>query len=153
MSPAVSAIILAAIFVLAVVLLRRSRSRTVLPNLHGKAPSRRLLPEAQFVVSVTDRGIECIDPQGRRQEIDWAELTSVRIRTTDTGPWCCDVFWGLHGRDGKVACVVPGGATGEQEMLAAFERLPGFDHGQVIKAMGSTKCALFTCWQAIPNTA
>jgi hypothetical protein len=58
----------------------------------------------------------------------------------------------LHGRDGIAACVVPGGATGEQEMLAAFARLPDFDHSQVIKAMGSTRNAIFVCWQNPSDT-
>jgi hypothetical protein len=69
-------------------------------------------------------------PDGNLQVIDWGELTLVGIRTTDEGPFVADVFWGLHGRDGKPPVIYPQGATGEDELLREMQRrLVGFDEG------------------------
>ncbi len=107
----------------------------------------RLMPEAQCLVEIDDVGISCKYPGGEEPRISWDELAAVNIRTNDSGPWGTDVFWGFHGRDGKAKLVIPGGATGEGEMLEALQRLPGFDDAAVIKAMGCTSNNWFECWR------
>jgi hypothetical protein len=107
-----------------------------------------LIPESLFVVRFDDEAITVTSPNGETQSVMWRDLTKVGIRTTDDGPAQPDVFWGLHTGAEKAALVFPGGATGEQEVLAAMEsRLPGFDDNQVIKAMGSTSNAYFLIWE------
>ena len=92
--------------------------------------------------------ITVVGPDGETQSVRWRDLTKVGIRTTDDGPWNPDVFWGLHAGEEKAALVFPGGATGEQEVVAAMQaQLTGFDDQQVIKAMGSTSNAYFLIWK------
>jgi hypothetical protein len=99
-------------------------------------------------VAFDDASIRTTYPNGDTHGIAWRDLTAVGIRTTDEGPFAPDLFWGLHGPDGKPALVYPGGAAGEGELLAAMQRrLPGFDDGQVIEAMGASGNAFFLVWK------
>ena len=117
-------------------------------RVRGKPP---LLPESLFVVTITDDELRVRAPDGTSSAVAWKDITLVKIRTTSDGPWQPDVFWILETRDQRPALVVVGSATGEQEMMRAFnERLPGFDDGMVIKAMGSTSDREFVCWQSTP---
>jgi hypothetical protein len=107
-----------------------------------------LMPEALNVVTFDERTITVRYSGGESRAIGWDELTMVGINTTDEGPFVADVFWGLHGRDGKPRVVYPQGATGEEALLAEMQRrLAGFDDRQLIEAMGSTRNAFFVIWQ------
>jgi hypothetical protein len=106
------------------------------------------MPEALCEVTFDDRTITARYPNGETRAIRWDELTLVGIKTTDEGPFVADVFWGLHGPDGKPQVVYPQGATGEEGLLAEMQhRLADFDDKQLIKAMGSTRNAFFVIWQ------
>lgn len=102
-------------------------------------------PEAAFVVTVTAEGVSCARAGGLVESVPWAELQEVALVTTDEGPFALDVMWLLVGTKG--GCVVPQGATGEKELLAKLQSLPGFDNDAVIEAMGSTDNRKFICWQ------
>jgi hypothetical protein len=107
-----------------------------------------LMPEALNVVTFDGRSITVRYPNGETRAIGWDELTMVGIRTTDEGPFVADLFWGLHGPDGKPQVIYPQGATGERELLAEMQhRLSNFDDRKVIEAMGSTSNAFFVIWQ------
>jgi hypothetical protein len=82
-----------------------------------------------------------------KERITWSDLAEVGILTTDQGPLQEDVFWVLLGRDGKSGCAIPQSSEGADRLLEFFQRLPDFQHDVVIKAMGSTNNAKFTCWQ------
>jgi hypothetical protein len=59
-----------------------------------------------------------------------------------------DVFWELHGPDGKPRVTYPQGATGERELLAEMQRrLADFDDRQLIEVMCSTGDDFFVIWQ------
>lgn len=104
--------------------------------------------EALCAITFDDRTITVRYPDGDTRAIGWDELTLVGIKTTDEGPFVADVFWGLHGPDGKPQVVYPQGATGEGELLAEMQRrLADFDNRQLIEAMGSTGNAFFVIWQ------
>ena|SRR5882672_10016355 len=98
-------------------------------------------------VSVTREVVTRSRPDGVQETIRWDDLAEVGIITTDEGPWSEDVFWLLIGSDGKSGCAVPQGAEGSKVLLEALQKLPGFDNEAVIKAMGSTSNARFTCWK------
>jgi hypothetical protein len=107
-----------------------------------------LMPEALCAVTFDDRTITVRYPYGETRAIGWSELALVGIKTTDEGPFVADVFWGLHGPDGKPQVVYPQGATGEEGLLAEMQRrLADFDNRQLIEAMGSTRNAFFVIWQ------
>jgi hypothetical protein len=109
--------------------------------------STRLQPEASVLLEWDDTGACVRYPEGRVVTVRWDSLSSVRICTTDEGPWRPDVFWLLTDVDG-VVLIAPQGATGEDGFLQELERrLSGFDDREVIKAMGSTDNAVFTLWE------
>jgi hypothetical protein len=94
------------------------------------------------------------DEQGGRRLVDgavveqvaWDDLIGVDIVTTDQGPAMEDVFFVLHGSDGKGA-VVPQEIAVAEKLLDRLQTLPGFDNGKVIDAMGCSENARFVCWK------
>jgi hypothetical protein len=142
-----------AVWVLIELLLRRRTSRMASqvldraldPERRDPDPRAPLEPENRFVVRLSDSGVVCERPDGQVERVGWADLEKVEILTTGDGPFAPDVFWVLHGAAG--GCAVPQGATGEKELLERLQRLPGFDSGVVIEAMGSTSDRRFLCWQ------
>jgi len=107
------------------------------------------MPEHLYNVTFDEHGIVVTDPRGGTQRVAWTEMTRVAVRTTDEGPFLPDVFWELHAGGDDPAIIFPGGATGENELLAELQRrLPGFDNDQMIAAMGSADNAYFPLWSA-----
>lgn len=80
------------------------------------------------------------------EEVRWDELRRVEIVTTSDGPAMDDVFWLLEGT-GNAGVVVPSEQV-PQGMTERLQELPGFDNGEVIRAMSSTTDARFLCWDA-----
>ena len=103
------------------------------------------MPESGFVVRLSDLDVACERPDGRIERVAWADLRKVEIVTTAEGPRHPDVLWVLHESDG--GCVIPQGATGDGELLARLQSLPGFDNGAVIEAMTCTSDRRFLCWE------
>ena len=63
------------------------------------------------------------------------DLSAVAVQTNDKGPRdAVDVWWLLFGRDDKVACSFPQGATGEQLAVDYLMKLPAFDYDAMIDA-------------------
>lgn len=106
---------------------------------------RRKRPPDRVVV--TDDCVRRFRPDGVEESVRWDDLAEVGIITTSEGPWSEDVFWVLIASDGKSGCAVPQGAEGSDALLEALQKLHGFDNEAVIKAMGSTADAKFTCWK------
>jgi len=98
-------------------------------------------------VKVDERGVSCQHPSGEIESVAWDDLYAVVLETNDTGPWGMDMLWRLFGPEGAHACVIPMGATGEIELLARLQALPGFDNEQLIAAMSWTENQIFVCWR------
>ena len=113
----------------------------------GQEPgiSSKLMPESLCVIHISDTSISSNNPNGRIDVVEWQDLNSVEIVTTDKGPFLPDVFWVLNGARAK--CVIPQGATGETELLNRLQKLPGFRNDALIEAMQSIDNATFLCWQ------
>lgn len=109
--------------------------------------SKPLYPEALWRVVSDAHGIQAIDQTGNTMFVTVADLSSVAIATNDSGPCGADVWWLLCGLDGQLVCAFPQGATGEKEAIDYLMALPGFDHDELIKAMGSTDNAVFPVWR------
>ena len=103
-------------------------------------------PEAKERVVFDDRGVTRMMADGRTESVRWDDLQMVLIATNDEGPWGDDVFWLLMGPGGS-GCAVTQGVEGSDELLERLQQLPGFDNEAVIRAMGSTGNATFTCWR------
>jgi hypothetical protein len=104
-----------------------------------------LMPESTCVVQLSETGVSCNNPNGRIDSMEWDDLNSIEIITTDKGPFLPDVFWVLNGS--KTRCVIPWGATGQSDLLYRIQKLPGFRNEPVIDASMSTENAHFLCWQ------
>jgi hypothetical protein len=101
--------------------------------------------ESKWAVNVSDTQVSCTRPTGHVESLNGDDLNTVVIETTNAGPYAADVFWYLVGE--QTGCVVPLGATGEDEMVKRFQALPGFDNEAFSEAMTSTSNRKFIVWQ------
>lgn len=101
--------------------------------------------EERWQVTVDDSGVTVQSPSGEASSISWSDIRGLIIKTNDSGPIGADVWWFAAGDKGSVA--FPMGAAGEQQALAYFQSLPGFDNHALIRAMQSTDEATFVVWE------
>ncbi|ABU56442.1 hypothetical protein [Roseiflexus castenholzii] len=95
-------------------------------------------------IALDAAGVTYASPDGTSQRVEWADLRTVEVITTDSGPFAEDVFWRLHG-DGP-PLLIPQSASGSDSLLARLQELPGFDNRAVIAAMSSVGNERFLCW-------
>lgn len=99
-------------------------------------------PETPFVVEVTsDYEITCGAPKQTKQRIRMADVASVYVETSQSGPWSADVWWLLNNVTGQTQVAFPQGATGEGAALEGLRQLPGFE----VRGMNSDENARFMC--------
>ena len=91
-------------------------------------------------------GLRWEPSDGDTQSLRWDELTAVRIITNDHGPWREDVFFILEAPDDR-GWMLPHQWV-QQDLLSLLAALPGFDHAELARAMGSTSWNEFVCWRA-----
>lgn len=118
--------------------------RSVLPPRAGRRPrsdgSEVCFGDAELTFRRAD---------GTEQTVRWADLRTVSVETTSTGPFEEDVYFVLLTEAG--GCVVPNGAAGVPAMVARLQKLPGFDHAALIRAMSCTEDRSFLCWRQTPG--
>lgn len=107
--------------------------------------------ETDYQVSVNEKEISCIAPDGEKQTVFWANLKTVLIKTNSYGPLNTRVYWVLKDNSKHSHCVIPLGAVGETHLLDRLQTLPEFDDGAFIEAMGSNCNRKFVCWQSKPG--
>jgi len=110
-------------------------------------PKTGLYPESRWHVGLDEETIGITDGDGGSRSLALRDLSGVVIETNDSGPWGADLWWLFFGVDDRLACAFPQGATGEQALIDHLMGLPGFDHGAMIQAMGSTENAVFPVWR------
>lgn len=103
-------------------------------------------PECGWTVVLADNLIRVRDEQGRLQFVGMSDLSAVVVETNDSGPWGLDVWWLLFDAREQLVCAFPQGAAGESGVLDRLMALPGFDYGQLSKAMRSTANDRFPVW-------
>lgn len=101
-----------------------------------------LLPEATYIVTITDDAIVHKRPDGFVERIPLPDICRVVVETNDSGPWGMDVWWIIHGKSSQERVCFPQGATGEAAIIKYLANLPGFE----IRGMNSTANASFECW-------
>lgn len=101
-----------------------------------------LLPENKFIVEVTNTTFLVTNPDGTVAVLLLKDISSIIVKTNDTGPWGMDVWFIIMGQDGEF-CTYPMGATNDLLALDYYATLPGFE----LKGMNSTENALFVCWE------
>ena len=81
-------------------------------------------------------GVRRVLADGRREEVTWAEVTEVDVFTTRIGPHrAAGGAVVLYGDDRR-GCVVPLDRLQESALLEHVHRLPGFDTGALVAAIG-----------------
>ena len=105
---------------------------------------KRVFQKVSFVVD--EGGVRRLVDGNIAEQVAWDDLVGVDIVTTDQGPYVEDVFFVLHGKDGKGA-VVPQEIAVAEKLLERLQTLPGFDNGKVIEAMSCSENARFVCWK------
>lgn len=100
--------------------------------------------EGAWQVIIKDGLITSINYNQVSVSIAISSISKVSIATNDSGPWNTDLWWIIS--DGNQELQIPGGATGEDELLVALQQLEGFDNEQLIKAMSSVENAHFICY-------
>lgn len=113
---------------------------------HAITGTPRLQPESRYVVTVSESNVSCRNPDGTIGTVEWQDLQTVDLITTDDGPFLPDVFWVL--RSSATTCIVPGGATGESELLQRLQQLPGFRNDLIL--MSSIDNRRFVLWERSP---
>jgi hypothetical protein len=124
------------------------RLRSVVKSLIARPREQRepvrLIPESLYKVQLSEAGVSCARPDGTIESVEWSDLCKVELLTTDEGLFAPDVFWILCGSSS--GCVVPQGATGEQQLMDQMGKLPGFNWKPVIEGMKTTRNQRFLCW-------
>lgn len=111
----------------------------------NKESKENLLPESKWIVEFNDDSIKTIDYKAVEKTTKLNAIQKIIIETNDTGPWGTDVWWKIISENEFLT--VPGGATGESEMLERFQQLENFDNEQLIAAMTSIENKGFVVWQ------
>ena len=109
-----------------------------------KENDNKLLPESKWVVEIIGSSIKAFDYDGNEKSLELNEVNQIIIETNDSGPLGTDVWWKISGKDNSL--LVPGGATGETEMLEKFQTFKNFDNEILINAMSSIDNAKFIVW-------
>ncbi|MFN8177794.1 MAG: hypothetical protein U0167_07700 [bacterium] len=96
----------------------------------------------RFLITVTSEGLSCATPAEGTFWIAWQELLLVlAIRGERALHW----IFVDEGRQARLA--IPSGASGEDQMLDALRRLPGFDVEALDAALLSREPAQFVLWR------
>jgi hypothetical protein len=102
--------------------------------------------ERRHVVTVSEAGVQLVDPEGTESSIKWEELRCVRVITNDSGPLFCDFWWVLEDSSGSLS--VPQGSRGEDALIERLFALPGWDAEKGLEALTSIENAEFLCWES-----
>lgn len=100
----------------------------------------KLYPEYSWRISIMNGVLYSIDWNGNERTINLNEINRFYVKTTDTGPAQCDVWWGIQTEADQIE--IPQGCNGEDDLIKFVYTLPGFK----LKGMNSTDNTEFECW-------
>lgn len=84
---------------------------------------------------------------GSEKIILWDKMTSIKIITTNQGPYKNDVFWVIESKNDRI--VFSMGTEGEEAFLSKAQKLEGFNNKVFIDAMSCADNNEFYCWQKL----
>jgi hypothetical protein len=137
--------------ILLVAQLLRRRRRYVELQQKAAVATQNVAPRKEPIgerVTFDEQGIRREMSDGRIEAIEWDEIDEIGIVTSDEGPWVDDCHWLFLYRDRSKGCAVSNASEGFKELLERMQRLPGFDNGAVVQAMGSTSNQSFRVWKS-----
>jgi hypothetical protein len=83
----------------------------------------------------------------KEESVRWQDMTKVEILTTDAGPSSEDLFFILHGADGKGVAISNDLAVKHGLVATLQNRLPGLDNKAIIDASLCIEVRRFLVWQ------
>jgi hypothetical protein len=113
----------------------------------GKPPSWRL-PEQGLYVEYDDISIWTDAPDSEVGELEWADITSIFVQTSDAGPWFPDFWWCFGSSDKHKTLSFPDEAQGSDEIFTELQRrYPTLNDEAATQAIRSTRNATFLLWE------
>ena len=103
----------------------------------------KLLPENHWSISIDNNLLTSIDWDNNVKTIDLNKIERFYIRTTNDGPWNCDIWYGIETKIQNLE--IPQGTNGENQLLNFINSLNGFQ----MKGMNSTENKIFECWKKV----
>ncbi len=99
-----------------------------------------LSPESKWTVRIENNILHSKDWDGIKIELDLTSINRFYVRTTDSGPWFTDVWYGIVCEIGEIE--IPQGVTGEHYIHEFTKTLVGYQ----IDGMNSSSNQIFDCW-------
>ncbi len=106
---------------------------------------RRLGEELQ----ITDEGILRKLPRGASEYVRWSELREVSIVVTPGGNFSEEYFYVLVG-SGTSGVLVGQRLAARHDLVSHLAKLPGYNHANIMDALGSSVNQRFVVWRAAP---
>lgn len=97
-------------------------------------------PESKWEVRIENNILYSMDWNGNNRELDLTKIIRFYVRTTDSGPWFTDVWYGIVCDNDEIE--IPQGATGESYIHEFTKTLEGYQ----LTGMNSTSNKIFDCW-------
>ncbi|MGZ3765678.1 MAG: hypothetical protein ACXVB0_17225 [Mucilaginibacter sp.] len=105
---------------------------------------KKLQPEDNYLVTITDEWIRVEHPKWGTESIFWKEVHAILLINTDEGPFIPDIWLTLIGDNGK--CMIPHGCKGFEDVYQIVSKYKGFNFDNVSKSMAITHNAEFLLW-------
>ncbi len=97
------------------------------------------------IKNISPDAISIIDFENRERTLRADDIVKISIATTDQGPFMEDVFLEILDVNEDVYSIGQDNPSYD-DVYGFVSAFPGFDYEAVIKAMGCTDYAEFTCW-------
>ncbi len=113
----------------------------------GRNRARRGRPGAatdELVVDDVGARRSMID--GRREGVDWVDLTRVEVVHARRGPHAEAGGVVMLAGDAARGCLVPLNRIGDSQLLERLAQLPGFDVDRFVRALQDTDGGDIACW-------
>ncbi|MBD3188919.1 hypothetical protein GF325_18980 [Candidatus Bathyarchaeota archaeon] len=102
------------------------------------------IPDTTSIQGFTEHGF-LANIDGEIVEVRYDDITSIRIETTNQGPFLPDCFWIVETE--RVTITLENDDPSFTMLLPKLQDLPGFNNKAVILAMGSVDHAGFLVWE------
>jgi hypothetical protein len=84
---------------------------------------------------------------GRREQVEWSQLTEVEVLTAATGPYKTNGGVVILAGDEVHGCLVPLDRVGSSGLVDQLVTLPGFDVNLFAEALQKKPPTRTTCWR------
>jgi hypothetical protein len=108
---------------------------------------RSALRSATAELQIDEFGARRELADGRREQVDWNELSEIEVLTAATGPYRANGGVVILAGTPERGCLVPIDAVGSSGLLEQLTRLPGFDVDLFAEALQMHPPTRTTCWR------